>query len=60
MDKMKSSFAIIADNQFLPGYCTLLRYPKVDSLLKLKLEECSQYPSHYRAGSGLSPVRFRP
>jgi len=43
MVKMKSGFAVFADNQFLPGYCILLRYPKVNSLLDLTLEERSQY-----------------
>jgi diadenosine tetraphosphate (Ap4A) HIT family hydrolase len=41
--KMKSGFAVMADNQFLPGYCILLRYPKVDSLTDLSLEERGQY-----------------
>lgn len=43
MVKMKSGFAVIGDNQFLPGYCVLLGYPKVDSLNALSLEERSQY-----------------
>lgn len=43
MVKMKSGFAVIGDNQFLPGYCVLLRYPKVNSLNELSLEERSQY-----------------
>ena len=29
---MKSGFAVLADSQFLPGYCILLAYPKVNSL----------------------------
>lgn len=41
--KMKSGFAVMADNQFLPGYCILLRYPRVDSLADLSLEERRQY-----------------
>ena len=41
--KMKSGFAVMADNQFLPGYCIFLRYPKVDSLTDLSLKERSQY-----------------
>ena len=32
MVKMKSGFAVMADNQFLPGYCIFLRYPQVASL----------------------------
>jgi diadenosine tetraphosphate (Ap4A) HIT family hydrolase len=30
--RMKSGFAVMGDTQFLPGYCILLRYPKVKSL----------------------------
>lgn len=30
--RMKSGFAVLADSQFLPGYCILLGYPKVKSL----------------------------
>lgn len=41
--KMKSGFAVMADNQFLPGYCILLRYPRVESLSELSLEERQQY-----------------
>jgi diadenosine tetraphosphate (Ap4A) HIT family hydrolase len=29
---MKSGFAVLADTQFLPGYCILLAYPKAKSL----------------------------
>lgn len=29
--KMKSGFAVIGDTQFLPGYCVLLAYPKVNT-----------------------------
>lgn len=43
MVKMKSGFAVIGDNQFLPGYCVLLGYPKVKSLNDLSLSERSQY-----------------
>lgn len=43
MVKMKSGFAVIGDNQFLPGYCLLLRYPKSGSLNELSLNERSQY-----------------
>ena len=41
--KMKSEFAVIGDNQFLPGYCVLLGYPKADSLNELTLTQRSQY-----------------
>ena len=41
--KMKSGFAVMADNQFLPGYCILLHYPRVDSLSELSMEERKQY-----------------
>lgn len=37
--RMKSGFAVIADPQFLPGYCVLLAYPKVFSLNNLSLRE---------------------
>jgi len=30
--RMKSGFAVLADSQFLPGYCILLGYPKVKNL----------------------------
>ena len=33
--RMKSGFVVLADTQFLPGYCILLRYPKVRSLNEL-------------------------
>lgn len=32
---MKSGFAVMADNQFLPGYCLLLAYPQVEQLIDL-------------------------
>lgn len=41
--QMKSGFAVLADNQFLPGYCIFLRYPQVCSLSDLTLEERRQY-----------------
>lgn len=41
--KMKSGFAVMADNQFLPGYCIFLRYPQVGSLSDLTLDERRQY-----------------
>lgn len=43
MVKMKSGFAVIGDNQFLPGYCLLLRYPEATSLNELSLAERRQY-----------------
>lgn len=43
MVKMRSGFAVMADNQYLPGYCILLRYPKVASFRDLTLEQRSQY-----------------
>lgn len=43
MVKMKSGFAVIGDNQFLPGYCVLLGYPRASSLNELSLEERTQY-----------------
>lgn len=43
MVKMKSGFAVIGDNQFLPGYCILLRYPKAASINELSLTERIQY-----------------
>jgi diadenosine tetraphosphate (Ap4A) HIT family hydrolase len=33
--KMRSGFAVMADNQFLPGYCLLLAYPQVSQLTDL-------------------------
>ncbi len=43
MVKMKSGFAVIGDNQFLPGYCLLLGYPKTSSLNELNYIERSQF-----------------
>ena len=43
MVRMKSGFAVIWDNQFLPGYCVLLGYPKADSLNELSMEDRAQY-----------------
>jgi len=43
MVRMKSGFAVLGDNQFLPGYCVLLGYPKADSLNELTLPERNQY-----------------
>ncbi len=41
--RMKSGFAVMADTQFLPGYCILLHDPQVASLAELSLEERRQY-----------------
>ena len=41
--KMKSGFAVMADNQFLPGYCILLRSPQVATLEELTIDERTQY-----------------
>lgn len=41
--KMRSGFAVMADNQFLPGYCILLRYPRVESLSELSMAERSEF-----------------
>ena len=43
MVKMKSGFAVMADNQFLPGYCVFLKYPQVTSIQSLTLKERAQY-----------------
>lgn len=45
MVKMKSGFAVIGDNQFLPGYCVLLGYPKASSLNELSLAERNRFLS---------------
>jgi diadenosine tetraphosphate (Ap4A) HIT family hydrolase len=37
LTRMKSGYAVIGDTQFLPGYCVLLAYPKVNSLEDLSL-----------------------
>jgi len=37
--RMKSGFVVLADPQFLPGYCILLSYPKVFSLNDLNLSQ---------------------
>ena len=33
--KMRSGFAVMGDNQFLPGYCLLLAFPQVEQLIEL-------------------------
>jgi diadenosine tetraphosphate (Ap4A) HIT family hydrolase len=37
--RMESGFAVMADFQFLPGYCLLLAYPKVGQLNDLTGED---------------------
>lgn len=41
--KMRSGFAVMADNQFLPGYCLLLAYPQVSHLSDLPEKERITY-----------------
>lgn len=41
--RMKSGFVVLADPQFLPGYCILLSYPKVFSLNDLSLEQRADF-----------------
>ena len=41
--KMVSGFAVMGDHQFLPGYCVLMGYPKVNSLNKLSIAMRKQY-----------------
>jgi diadenosine tetraphosphate (Ap4A) HIT family hydrolase len=41
--KMRSGFAVIADHQFLPGYCVLLGYPMAESLNELPIAKRMQY-----------------
>lgn len=41
--RMRSGFAVIGDNQFLPGYCVLLGYPQAASLNELPLDKRGQY-----------------
>ncbi|MCE5343311.1 MAG: hypothetical protein LLF96_06975 [Eubacteriales bacterium] len=41
--RMKSGFAVLGDDQFLPGYCVLIAYPKLDSLAELPLANRSQF-----------------
>lgn len=43
LTQMKSGYAVIGDTQFLPGYCVLLAYPKVDTLNDLSLEQRADY-----------------
>jgi diadenosine tetraphosphate (Ap4A) HIT family hydrolase len=41
--KMKSGFAVMGDTQFLPGYCLLIAYPKVDQLHDLEPTKREEY-----------------
>lgn len=41
--KMKSGYAVLADSQFLPGYCILLAYPKIGSLNELPMVQRQQF-----------------
>jgi diadenosine tetraphosphate (Ap4A) HIT family hydrolase len=41
--RMRSGFAVLAETQFLPGYCLLLAYPQVDHLTDLSLDERAGY-----------------
>lgn len=41
--RMKSGFVVMADPQFLPGYCILLAYPQTGSLNDLSMEERERF-----------------
>lgn len=41
--RMTSGYAVIGDTQFLPGYCVLRAYPKVNSLEDLSPDGRNQY-----------------
>ncbi|WP_257351226.1 HIT family protein [Pseudalkalibacillus decolorationis] len=41
--EMRSDFAVIGDTQFLPGYCLLLPFKKVDSLNDLSVKQREEY-----------------
>jgi len=43
LGRMKSGYAVIGDTQFLPGYCVLLAYPKVNALEDLVVADRNQY-----------------
>lgn len=43
LTEMKSGFAVIADNQFLPGYCILISKIKNKNLNELSIEERTNY-----------------
>lgn len=41
--KMRSGFAVMGDKQFLPGYCVLLAYPRVNCLNDLTIKDRSDF-----------------
>jgi len=41
--KMKSGYAVIGLTQFLPGYCLLLRAPRVNDLTDLDIKSRSEF-----------------
>jgi diadenosine tetraphosphate (Ap4A) HIT family hydrolase len=41
--QMRSGFAVMGDFQFLPGYCLLLAYPKVEKLNDLAREPRTEF-----------------
>jgi diadenosine tetraphosphate (Ap4A) HIT family hydrolase len=43
LTRMRSGFAVIGDDQFLPGYCLLLSSPRVDHLTDLPFAQRSVY-----------------
>ena len=43
LTKMRSGFAVIGDTQFLPGYCLLLPFDKVDTLNDFNFKQRSEY-----------------
>jgi diadenosine tetraphosphate (Ap4A) HIT family hydrolase len=43
LTRMRSGFAVIGDDQFLPGYCLLLASPRVDHLTDLPFARRSVY-----------------
>jgi diadenosine tetraphosphate (Ap4A) HIT family hydrolase len=43
LTRMRSGFAVIGDDQFLPGYCVLLASPLVDHLTDLPFAQRSVY-----------------
>lgn len=43
VSRMASGFAVMADSQFLPGYCLLLAYPQVEKLNDLAGEPRLQF-----------------
>ena len=41
--RLRSGFAVMADNQWLRGYCILLAYPEAGQLTDLKIEDREQF-----------------